>query len=248
MMVTMTGEEVAADRLRLAALLGVDPRVGARRVDEGEDGKREFLRELEEAQRLAVALGPRHAEVAQDLFFRIPALLVPDHHAGLALEAREPADDRRVVAEHAIAVQLLEAREHHADEVERVGALRMARDLRDLPGRELRVDVARQRLALLGEPLDLLRDVDRRIVLRVAQFVDPAFQFGDRLLEVEERRLHCGGILAEASARTRPSVPQYSTGRGSRERHRYQLATVRHGRQVSPRRFIVLSETFLPLK
>ena len=58
-------EDVAADRLRLAALLGADAGIGARRVDEGEHRQAELLGQLHQAQRLAIALGPRHAEVAQ---------------------------------------------------------------------------------------------------------------------------------------------------------------------------------------
>ena len=112
-------------------------------------GMRELLGELHQAQRLAVALGLGHAEVARDLLLGVAALLVADHHAGLAVEARQPADDRSVVGEGAVAVQLLEIGEQALDVVERVRALRMARDLRDLPRRELAVDVLGERLALL---------------------------------------------------------------------------------------------------
>ena len=60
---------------------------------------------------LRIALGLGHAEVAVDLLLGVAPLLVPDHHAALAVEAREPADDRRVVGERAVAVQLLETGE-----------------------------------------------------------------------------------------------------------------------------------------
>src|SRR5205814_8097965 len=84
-------EQVAPDRLRLAALLGVDAGIGARRIDEGENRQRELLAELHQAQRLAIALGLRHAEVAGDLLFGIAPLLMADHHARRAAEAREAA-------------------------------------------------------------------------------------------------------------------------------------------------------------
>ena len=58
-------EDVAADGFGLAALLGADAGIGAGRVDEGEHRQPELLGQLHQAQRLAVALGPRHAEVAQ---------------------------------------------------------------------------------------------------------------------------------------------------------------------------------------
>jgi hypothetical protein len=85
-------------------------------------------------QRLAVALGPRHAEIAVDLFLGVAPLLVANDHHRLAVEARQPADDGMVVGKGAIAVQFLEIGEDVLDVVERVGPLRMARHLGDLPG------------------------------------------------------------------------------------------------------------------
>ena len=206
MMVTMIGsaqarhlEQIAADRLGLAALLGVDAGIGARRVDEGEHRQAELLGELHQAQRLAVALGLGHAEVARDLLLGVAPLLVADHHAGRAVEARQPADDRSVVREGAVAVQLLEMREEPLHVVERERALRMARDLRHLPGSQLAVDVLGERLAALGEALDLVRDVDRRVVLHEAQFLDAGLELRDRLLELEEGGFHWGAILALCS-------------------------------------------------
>src|SRR5207249_4330394 len=97
-----------------------------------------------------------------------------------------PADDRLVVGKRAVAVQLLEVGVDLADVVERVGPLRVARDLRHLPGREARIDVAGELQALLAEPVDLFGDVDRRLVLHVAQLFDLGLELGDRLLEIEE--------------------------------------------------------------
>ena len=74
-------EDVAADRLGLAALLGADAGIGARRVDEREHRQAELLGQLHQAQRLAVALGPRHAEVARRALLGVAALLVAEHHA-----------------------------------------------------------------------------------------------------------------------------------------------------------------------
>ena len=55
----------------------------------------------------------------------------------------------------AVAMQFLELGEDLVDVVQRVRPLRMARDLRHLPGRQVGVDVARELLALLAEALDL---------------------------------------------------------------------------------------------
>src|SRR5207244_12156484 len=141
-----------------------------------------------------------HAEMAHDLSRGIAAVLGADDHAGRVAEARQAADDRGVVGEGAVAVQLLEMREQHLHIVQRVGPLRMASDLRHLPGRQLAVDVLGEGLAALGEPLDLLGDVDRGIVRHVAQLLDALLQLGDRLLEFEERGLHRRAILADRLA------------------------------------------------
>ena len=109
-----------------------------------------------------------------------------DHHAGLAIEARKAAHDRQVIGKRAVAVQFLEVGEDLADVVERVGPLRVARDLRDLPRAEARVDVLGKLQALLAEPVDLLGDVDGRLVLHIAQFFDFGFEISNRLLEIKE--------------------------------------------------------------
>ena len=127
-------EEIARDGLALAALLGADARIRARRVDEGDERQAETLGHLHEAQRLAIALGLRHAVVAAHPLLGVAALLVADQHHGSPVEARRSADDGEVVRVHAIAVQLLEVAEDEPDVIERVRPLRVARELRDLPG------------------------------------------------------------------------------------------------------------------
>jgi hypothetical protein len=99
-------------------------------------GRPNFSASLHQAQRLAVALGPAHAEVARRALLGVAALLVAQHHAGLAVEARQPAHDGQVVGKVAVAVQFLEVGEDLVDVVQRVGPLRVARDLRHLPGRQ----------------------------------------------------------------------------------------------------------------
>ena len=68
--------------------------------------------------------------------------------------------------------------------------LGVAGDLCDLPGRQVGVDVLGELDTLLAEPVDLLGDVHRRIVLHEAQFLDLLLEFGDRLLEIEEVGIH----------------------------------------------------------
>ena len=235
-------EQVAADGLGLAALLGVDAGIGAGRVDEGEHRQAELLGELHQAQRLAVALGLGHAEVARDFFLGVAALLVAEHHARRAVEAREAAHDRGVVGKGAIAVQLLEVGKQALDVVEGEGALRMARHLRHLPRRKLAVDVLGERLAALGEALDLVGDIDRRVVLDEAQLLDAGLELRDRLLELEEGGLHRrrdssprrGLVLYRHRVERAPEVPGGHRAPGAPASHQAFAC--------------VASETFRPLK
>ena len=178
--------DVAADGFGLAALLGLDAGESAGRVHEGEDRQAELLGRLHETQGLAVALGARHAEVAQRALLGVAALLVADDHAGHAIEARQPAHDGLVVGKVPVPVHLDEVGEAVAHIVQRVGALGMARDLGDLPGREVAVDVLGQLQALFAELLDLFRDVDCAFGLHVAQFLDFGFELGDGLLKIQK--------------------------------------------------------------
>ena len=93
----------AGDRLGLAALLGALAGVGAGGVDEGDDRQAEAVGEVHQPDRLAVALGAGHAEVARDARAGVVALLVADHHHGAVVEAGEAAHHRVVVGEVAVA-------------------------------------------------------------------------------------------------------------------------------------------------
>ena len=57
-------------------------------------------------------------------------------------------------------MELLEVREHHVDVVERVRAVRMARDERHLPGREVRVDLLQKLAGLVLQLRDFGVDRD----------------------------------------------------------------------------------------
>ena len=139
---------------------------------------------------------------------------MPDHHARLAVEARESADDRLIVRVLAVAVQFAEIGEHAADVVERVRPLRMARDLRDLPRRELAVDFLGELLAFFLQPRDLVGNVHRRVLVHVTQFLDLLLQFGDRLFEFEERLLHVGASAVGAGAHDSASRRRYPVAQG----------------------------------
>ena len=95
---------------------------------------------VHEAGRLAVAFRPRHAEIVLEAAVGVGALLVADDADALAAEAAEAADDRRVLAEFAIAGERDEIGDEPGDVVEAMRPLRMAGDLGLLPGCQLGVE------------------------------------------------------------------------------------------------------------
>src|SRR5690606_4623498 len=178
--------------LGLAAFLGPDAGVGAHGVDEGEQRQPEALGQLHQPQRLAVALGARHAEVALELGLGVAALLVADHHHAAAVDAGEAADDRGVVGVGAVARQLLDLLAHDAQVVHGVRARRVARELRDLPRGQVAEDVRGALPDLVLQGADFGVDVHGPAMAGVAQLLDLGLQVGDRLLEVEVVRIHAG--------------------------------------------------------
>ena len=98
----------------------------------------------------------------------------------------DAADDGQVVAVHAVAVQFVKSVKIIADVVERVGPLRVARQLGDLPGREIGEDRRGQLPALGLQSADLLLDVDAPNRSHMTQFLDLCLEFGDRLFEFQE--------------------------------------------------------------
>ena len=150
------------------ALLGAEPGIGARRVDQRDDRRAELGGQLHQPERLAVALGMRHAEVALEVLLGVAALLVPDDHHRDAAEPRPAAHDRRVVHVEPVAVELDEVGEDGAEVVERVRAAGVAGDHDPLDGREVPVDLRPQRLELALQPLELAVDVDLSLGRRSA--------------------------------------------------------------------------------
>ena len=81
--------QVQRDGLGDAALLGLDAGIGRRRVDEDDDRPAELLGHLHHAQRLAIALRPRVAEVAVIFCFVSRPFWWPMTSTGCAVIARE---------------------------------------------------------------------------------------------------------------------------------------------------------------
>jgi hypothetical protein len=187
-------------------------------VDERDHRDRELLGELHEPQRLAVALGVGHAEVAREVLLGVAAALVADDHHALAVEPREAADDGAVVAEGAVAVQLHPVGEREPQVVEREGAPRVAGHLHALDGREVAVDLDAQvgELALqrgeLGVHVELLRAGE------ALHLVDARLELRERLLEFEgggghEGRVETGGRPERSGGAVRPAGRSFGAAR-----------------------------------
>ena len=81
------------------------PGIGAGGVDERDDGQAEFVGQAHQAERLAVAFGMRGAEVAQDVFLGVAALLRADDHHAVFAQLGEAADHGAVFRIKPVAVQ-----------------------------------------------------------------------------------------------------------------------------------------------
>src|SRR3989441_4775674 len=126
-----------------------------------------------------------------------------DHDQRLALEARQPPDDGRIVTEEPVAVQLGEVLEEQLAPVARVGTLGMPRQLRALPRGEGGVSA----LALALEPVLQARDLVRvRRVVGGLQRRDAELQLEERLLEIQSVR-HSRSSAPPCPAAPRPRSP-----------------------------------------
>ena len=97
------GLDRAGDRLGLAALLGIDPGIGAGGVDKGQHRQAEMLGQPHQPARLAVALGPRHAEIVLEPGVGVGALFGAEHDDAAPAKPADAADDRLVLGKGAVA-------------------------------------------------------------------------------------------------------------------------------------------------
>ena len=109
---------------------------------------------------------------------------MPNHHHAVPIEAGNAADNGVVVGIMAIAVQLLKIGAQRIDVVLGVGALRMARDLRDLRGGELGEDGFGQISGFFLQTFDFIGNIYGRIALHKAQFFNFVVQLGDGLFKI----------------------------------------------------------------
>ncbi len=194
------GLDRAGDGLGLAARLRLDAGKGAGGVDEGQDRQAETAGEFHQPARLAIALGPRHAEIMLHPGFGIDALLGAEHHHRAALEPAHAAQHRGIVGEGAVAGQRGEAGDQRVDVVLRLRPIGMAGDLGFLPRGQLGVGGAELLVGDRGQAADFVGDIDAARLRHPPQLLDLAFEFGDGFFEIEEMA-HGAGALAQFTKR-----------------------------------------------
>jgi hypothetical protein len=200
--------QVECDRFRDPALFRFDAGIRSRRVDERNDRPPELLRELHRAQRLAVPLGFRIAEIPEDLLLGIAApLVVADDEDRLVLIARKSGDHRMVVGKTAIAADFDEVGEQAVDVVEDGRAGRMPGDEDPLPRSEVAVDVRTDRVDPLGETVNRLLPLRRGRQHR--QGLDLLHQEGDRFLEFERIGRHSSSISVNLARDSAGHMPNF---------------------------------------
>jgi hypothetical protein len=135
---------------------------------------------------------------------RVAALLVAEHEDLPLVELRHAADDRGVVAEAAVAVQLDEVVHEQPDVIHHVRPPGVAGELDLLLRRELREDLLLELLGLLLELADLRREVDRGR-REVTELADLLLEIDDRPLELQDhaiRELRWNGFGRHLLARS----------------------------------------------
>src|SRR5690625_1106490 len=106
-----------------------------------------------------------------DVLLRVPPLLLRDDDYRPAVEASQASDDCGVLAQSAVAVQLLKVAEHGLQVVEGGGAAGCTGDLDALPAGEVRKRVGPEPPEALLEQANLLAEVDL-LLLRIGAHVE----------------------------------------------------------------------------
>jgi hypothetical protein len=114
---------------------------------------------------------------------------VTDQHDSPAVYSRKAANDCRIFAVGAIAGERDELIGHSRHIILEVRPLRMARHLRLLPRRKLRICVLEELRSLAFELADLGFDIDLAVVSGFLQLPNARLKLGNRLFEIQVRQL-----------------------------------------------------------
>ena len=118
--------------------------------------------------------------------FRIGTFFIADDDDRGTTEAAQAADDGPVFGISPVTGQRREILDQGVHVIQGMGPVRMAGNLRLLPGGQLCIGLL-QKLVHLGlQFTDLFGNVDPAIIRQVAEFLDLAFQLGDGFFEFKE--------------------------------------------------------------
>ena len=98
--------------------------------------------------------GRLRAKIAHGAFFGVATFLMTDDHTRRTVETRQATHDRQVVGKVSIAVHFHKVGENFTDVIQGVGALGMTGNFGHLPGRQVRINVFGQLMALFAELVD----------------------------------------------------------------------------------------------
>ena len=89
-----------------------------------------------------------------------------------------------------VAVKLFETGKDADNIIQRVGPLRVTRQLGNLPGRQIRKNRFGQRTTFFSQLFYFIGDIDVCIVTDIVQLIDLRFQFGDGLFKFKKIEIH----------------------------------------------------------
>ena len=177
--------QVHGDGLGDAALFAANARIGALSVNQTDHGQAVLLRQFHLGEGFAIAFRVGASEIAGDLLFRIPALVLSDEHDLVAADAREAGHDRPVIPARTIAVQLDVVPGQQAQVVRQNRAMRVPRHLHGFPGRQARVRLTGHVPEGSSQVLDLRRQIARGFDLQRLDLAQLVFDPRQRSFEFE---------------------------------------------------------------
>ena len=196
-------EQVARDGLALSAFFGLQTWECTRSIDQRHHRLVEFLRQLHQAQGLAVAFRIGHTEVAVLAHLGIDPLLLADEHHRAAVDLAEATHHGLIVLHRTVTVQFNEAVVgQDLDVLQGVGPVRMTAHLYAFPRRKPVIDGLARFGQLLLQVLQRGFHVHGTLRGHLLQLLDLLDHMLDRLLELQERlhRLGLGRAKVEGTA------------------------------------------------
>ncbi len=127
-------------------------------VYQGNDGEVETLCQFKQTIGLAVSFRPREAEIVLQAFIGGAPFFVPHNHASHATKPRKPTHQGVIIHVFAVACELNKIIKQGVDIVQKMGAVRMTRNLRFLPGIQVGVDLLELLVGLVAQSAQLIID------------------------------------------------------------------------------------------